>query len=62
MTIVYIYELRHRDDTIATGRLSREQALEIGDHIDLGTSRGIVREIQPLLGQPELRLVVELLP
>ena len=50
----YRYELRRGDEVVATGHLSREQPLEIG-----GQS-GIVRAIEPLLGEHELRLVVQL--
>lgn len=45
---------------VATGHLSREQPLEIGDRIEIGGQPGIVRAIQPLLGEHELRLVVQL--
>jgi hypothetical protein len=34
----------------------------VGDTIEINGSTGIVREIEPLLGQSEQRLVVQLLP
>lgn len=56
----YRYELRRGDDVIATGLLSSEQPLEIGERMTIGSRSGIVRSIEPLLGQRELRLVVQL--
>ena len=45
---------------IATGHLTREQPLEVGDRISIGGRTGTVRGIEPLLGEYELRLVVQL--
>jgi hypothetical protein len=45
---------------IATGHLSREQSLEVGDEITIGSERGRVRTIEPVLGERELHLVVQL--
>ena len=56
----YRYELRRGDEVIATGHLSREQLLEVGDRITIGSRTGIVRAVEPLLGEHELRLVVQL--
>jgi hypothetical protein len=56
----YRYELRRGDEVPATGHLSREQPLEIGDRIEIGGQPGIVRTIEPLLAERELRLVVQL--
>jgi hypothetical protein len=57
----YRYELRRGDNVIATGHISREQPLEIGEAITIGNQEGIVRTVEPLLGERELRLVVQLL-
>jgi hypothetical protein len=57
----YRYELRRADEVIATGHMSREQPLEVGERIAIGSHAGIVRAIEPLLGDRELRLVVQLL-
>ncbi len=57
----YRYELRRDDKVIATGHLTRERPLEIGERITIGGKVGIVRTIEPLLAERELRLVVELL-
>jgi hypothetical protein len=56
----YRYELRRGDEVIATGHLSREQPLEVGDRVSIGSRTGIVRDVEPLLGERELRLVVQL--
>ena len=56
----YRYELRRGDEVIATGRLSREQPLEVGERLTIGSRTGIVRDVVPLLGERELRLVVQL--
>jgi hypothetical protein len=45
---------------IATGHLTREEQLEVGDRITIGGRMGIVRDVDPMLGQHELRLVVQL--
>lgn len=58
--VVYRFELRHADEIVATGHLSPETPLEVGDSIKIGRRVGIVRTIEPLLGEPELRLVVQL--
>jgi hypothetical protein len=60
MSALYRYELRRGEELVATGRLLLERPLEVGEQIEIGESRGIVRTIEPLLGEPELRLVVQL--
>jgi hypothetical protein len=57
----YRYELRRGEKVIATGHLSREQPLEVGDRITIGSQSGIVRSVEPVLHERELRLVVQLL-
>ena len=56
----YRYELRRGDEVIATGHFTREQQLEVGERIAIGSRTGIVRAVEPLLGEHELRLVVQL--
>ena len=56
----YRYELRRGDEVLSTGHLSREQPLEVGERIVIGGRPGIVRTIEPLLAERELRLVVQL--
>jgi len=60
-TVDYRYELRRGEEVIATGHLSREQPLEVGDRIVIGGRAGIVRSVEPLLGERELHLVVQLI-
>ncbi len=55
----YRYELRRGEELIATGHLSREQPLEVGERITIGSQPGIVRSVAPLLHEHELRLVVQ---
>lgn len=56
----YRYELRRGDEVIATGHLTRQQPLAVGDWISIAGRTGAVRGIEPLLGDHELRLVVQL--
>jgi hypothetical protein len=57
----YRYEVRRGDEVVATGHLNREQPLEVGDRVEIGGQVGIVRTVEPLLGELELRVVVQLL-
>ena len=57
----YRYELRSSSATIATGHLTQPEPIEVGDRIAIGGSAGIVRTVEPILGEQELRLVVRLL-
>lgn len=59
--IDYRYELRRGDEIVATGHLNHEQPLEVGDRIEIGGQHGIVSTIEPVLGEHEVRLVVQLL-
>ena len=56
----YRYELRRRDEVIATGHVNREQPLEVGERLSIGSRAGIVRDVEPILGERELLLVVQL--
>ena len=56
----YRYELRRGEELIAAGHLSLEEALEVGERITIGTHSGIVRSVEPLLHERELRLVAQL--
>ncbi len=56
----YRYELRRGDTVIATGHLTHERPLEIGERLAIGSHLGVVHTIQPLLGEHELHLVVQL--
>lgn len=56
----YRYELRRGNEVVATGHLGREEPLEVGDRLEINGQPGIVRTVEPLLGEHELRLVVQL--
>ncbi len=58
---MYRYELRRGDEIIATGHVTHEMPLEVGDRIAIGKAEGIVREIEPTVGESERRLVIQLL-
>src|SRR6266571_4434217 len=47
--------LRRGDEVVATGHLSRDEPLEIGDRLEIGGQLGIVRTTEPLLGEREMR-------
>jgi len=57
----YRYESRRGDELVATGHLSVERPLDVGERIEIGGYPGIVRTIEPMLGEHEVRLVVQLL-
>jgi hypothetical protein len=56
----YRYELRRGEEVIATGRLTRERALEVGERIAIGGRPGVVRLVEPVLAERELHLVIQL--
>jgi hypothetical protein len=56
----YRYELRRGEEVTATGHLNRERPLQVGDRLVIAGRPGIVRTIDPLLGERERRLVVQL--
>jgi hypothetical protein len=56
----YRYEVRQGDELIATGHLSREQPFEVGEGIVIGSNAGVVKAVQPVLHEIELRLVVQI--
>jgi hypothetical protein len=58
--VEYRYELRRGDEVVATGRLFRQERFEVGERIEIASREGIVRSIDPVLGEPALRLVVQL--
>jgi hypothetical protein len=60
-TFEYRYELRRGDELVATGHLTHERPLAVGDRLVIGGKAGIVRTVEPLLGECELRLVAQLL-
>jgi UDP-3-O-[3-hydroxymyristoyl] glucosamine N-acyltransferase len=55
----YRYELRRGDAVIATGHWSVEQSVEVGERISIGGQSGVVRSVEPRLGEHELHLIVQ---
>ena len=60
-TFTYRYELRRGESVVSTGHLTQERAVEVGERIEIGGELGIVRAVEPILGEREFRLVVQLL-
>ena len=52
--------LRRDDEIVATGHLILDTPVSAGDPIAIGSSRGTVRDVQPMYGQQERRLVIDL--
>ena len=59
-SFMYRYELRRGEELIATGRLTRERALEVGERIAIVGRPGVVRSIEPVLAERELHVVIQL--
>jgi hypothetical protein len=58
-TVEYRYELRAGNEILATGHLSREQPLEVGQEIEIAGHLGTVRAVEAIFGGHELHLVVQ---
>ena len=56
----YRYEMRRGDELVATGHLSNEQPLQVGQTLTLGSRTSVVRSIEPQLHHQELQLVLQL--
>jgi hypothetical protein len=56
----YRYEVRSGDEVVATGHLSHERPLEVGETLEIGNRLGLVLSIEPRLRELELQLVVQL--
>lgn len=61
MAVHYRYELRRGEEIVATGHLAWEEPLQVGDRVVIAGKEGIVRSLDPVLGEPEWRVVVQLL-
>lgn len=57
--ITYLYEFRDNNTVIATGRLTRDSALEVGDLIIINRQTGIVQAVVSTLDPTEQRLILE---
>jgi hypothetical protein len=58
--VAYRYELPRDEEVIATDHMTHECALEVGDEITIGKKAGIIRSIEPRLGETEFHLVIQL--
>jgi len=58
----YRYELRLGDTITATGHITYEAPLELGDELAIGRALGVVHELGPRNADGESRLVIQLLP
>lgn len=56
----YRYELRRGDEILATGHLTNDEPLQVGQALKIGSRQGVIEAIEPMLRAPELRLVVQL--
>jgi len=56
----YRYELRRGVEVVATGHFFLDRLVEVGEPLEIGGREGIVRAVEPLIGQGERRLVVQL--
>lgn len=57
---LYRYEVRRGGDVVATGHLSHERPLQVGDTLTIGSHSSRVRSIEPRLHDQELHLVLQL--
>ena len=55
---VYRYEIRRGDEVIATGHLTLDQLLSVGETVKIGRLEGLVESVEPTLADRELQLVV----
>jgi hypothetical protein len=60
--VEFRYELRSGDEIVATGHVSHDQRFEVGEEVKIGVRTGTVSTVEPILGERELRLVVQLKP
>jgi hypothetical protein len=56
----YRYSLRRGDEIVATGHFTSDRAIEIGEELTIGASRGVVVAVEPSLGSGEEQLTIEL--
>jgi hypothetical protein len=55
----YRYELRRGEEVVATGHLTCERPSEVGEHLVIGGSAATLQAVEPVLGEREFRLVIE---
>ena len=57
----YRYELRRVDTIAATGHMTYDAPLSVGDEITIGRALGVIRELGPRRPDGEFSLIIELL-
>lgn len=55
---VYVYEVRRHGEVVATGRLTQDEPLKVGERVKVLRLSGEVSEITPLRGG-EWRVVIK---
>jgi hypothetical protein len=56
----YRYEMRRGDEVVATGHLTQERPLEVGETLTIGSRSALVRSVEPQLHDLEMQLVMQL--
>jgi hypothetical protein len=62
MSREYEYELRNGDEIVATGHVTFDEAVVVGQRVAIGNREGIVEEIAPPLGARTARVLIQLFP
>jgi hypothetical protein len=60
MAAIYMFELRRGEEIVATGHLTNDESLQVGQLLNIGSHKGVIRTIEPVLRGSELRVVVQL--
>ena len=56
----YRYVVRRGDEVVATGHLTQERPLEVGETLTIGSRSALVRSVEPTLHDLEMQLVMQL--
>lgn len=56
----YTYELREGEAVVATGHITHDPPLEVGQHVVINRRDGLVQAIDPTTDPREQRLVIQL--
>jgi hypothetical protein len=56
----YRYEVRRGDEVVATGHLTHERPLQVGETLTIGSGSALVRSVEPQLHDLEMQLVMQL--
>jgi hypothetical protein len=53
----YRFLLRRGDEIVATGYLTNDEPLEVGQSLSIGNRRGVIQSIEPTLRDPNFALL-----